>query len=84
MSDYNEVQFDEPTFDIYESRAERRGLTSLVQNYSGGLVKNRKQAEFVLGFLISICIVVTLFIFLKDDEKYSAGEFPIIPADLRY
>ena len=86
MSDYNRgVQFDEPNFQNYITEETTPWIISFVMNVFGGVVKDEKQAQSFLLSVILIIFAVSFFIFFQGNKnEYSAGEFPVIPAEIRY
>ena len=81
------VQFEEDDADYsYISEKRTSWLITLVLKISKGAIKDEKQAR---GFLLSVALVMfalSFLIFIKDrnDQEYSAGKNPIIPAEIRY
>lgn len=47
------------------SSSETPKIVKLVINYSGGLIKDEKQANYVLTGLVLVAIIISLFLFFK-------------------
>ena len=52
-------------------------LTALVIKYSGGSIKDRRQAEYILLGFVIVAIIISLFLFFSGDSVP-----PLPPEDL--
>lgn len=58
--------------EFQQSRSFQRSTPKIVQwviKYSGGLVKDEKQANYVLLGFVVVAVVISLFLFFSDGEK---------------
>ncbi len=46
-------------------------MITLVMKYSGGMIKNHRQAEYVLLGLVILAIIISLFLFFGGGENIS-------------
>ncbi|MBU1558023.1 hypothetical protein KKC45_03615 [Patescibacteria group bacterium] len=80
----NGIQFDEILVGGSHYEDSSKGLTGILINFSSGTIKTKKQAEYVLIVFSIIAIIFSFVLFSGDNKKYSAGEFPLIPAETAY
>lgn len=62
----NEVQFDIDQVQRTSFNPKRSIFVRLVTNYSGGLIKDERQANFVLLVFSIITLTLSLFLFFRD------------------
>lgn len=58
----SKIEFDEiePELSVYDD--ETSGLVDVVMRFSGGVIKNKKQANYFLVFIISLSLIFSLFL----------------------
>ncbi len=57
------------------------GIPKIVQwviKYSGGLIKNEKQAYYVILGFVALAIIISLFLFFGGVEKSAKFEVPLL------
>jgi len=57
-------------------------IVQWVIKYSGGLIKDEKQASYVLVGFVALAIVVSFFLFLRGGTSGSPEDTKVLPAEL--
>ena len=57
-------------------------IIQLVMKYSGGYIKDEKQASYVLVGFVALAIVVSFFLFLRGGTSGSPEDTKVLPAEL--
>ena len=81
QSNYSNVQFDESrrSSSAQYSNTKSSKLTSWIVRYSGGLIKNDRQAQLVAWVIVIILIASSLMMLFGGKENQQ--EFVIYPAE---
>ncbi len=77
----NEVQFDIDTQSHPQSYTRTSTLVQLMVKYSGGYVRDEKQANYVLIGFVFVAIIISSFLFFDGGDK---TQFPNPLTDYKY
>lgn len=57
------------------------GMAGWVMKFSGGLIKNEKQAEYVLVFITILFFLISFYLFFAESIAQKISPPPLLPPD---